>query len=215
MTPNDRFSTDASLSATGRLVPVPCPECGGTLARRSHRNGLTEKIFSLAYVYPFRCQLCGHRFHALQWGARYHRIPVERPEADHREYHRHLFPVPVMLFNRHGEFHGKTIDVSTGGCSLLTPGPVRKQSRWSVRLLMPFGPRPVTVDDAVVHAVRNQQIGMEFLRFAPSDKERFGRFINTTWKQTAPRFDKRLSRPGRDSRIAGTPVQPGQSPSLQ
>lgn len=80
MIPDDHSATDSALSITGRLVPVPCPKCDGTLARRSHRDGLVEQLISLMYVYPFRCQHCSHRFFALLWGIRYHRVPV-----DHRE----------------------------------------------------------------------------------------------------------------------------------
>lgn len=82
MIPNDHSSAGMVLSATGSFASVPCPACGGTLARRAHRNGLAEKMFSLLYVYPFRCQLCGHRFLALQWGTRYHRIAQD--SGDHR-----------------------------------------------------------------------------------------------------------------------------------
>ena len=81
MIPNDHSSTDM-LSATGSFASVPCPACGGALARRAHRNGLAEKMFSVLYVYPFRCQLCWHRFLALQWGTRYHRIAQD--SRDHR-----------------------------------------------------------------------------------------------------------------------------------
>jgi hypothetical protein len=81
MIPNDHSSTD-TLSTTGSFASVPCPACEGTLARRAHRDGLAEKMFSLLYVYPFRCQLCGHRFLTLQWGIRYHRIAQD--SGDHR-----------------------------------------------------------------------------------------------------------------------------------
>ena len=81
MIPNDHSSTGIVLSATGSFASVPCPACGGTLARRAHRNGLAEKIFSVLYVYPFRCQFCAHRFLALQWGARYHRRGLAPPFA--------------------------------------------------------------------------------------------------------------------------------------
>ena len=44
--PNNHSPTGATLSTTGRLVSVPCPECGGTLARRSHRSGLAEEMLA-------------------------------------------------------------------------------------------------------------------------------------------------------------------------
>ncbi len=92
MIPDGRSTIDNALSDTGRLVPVPCPKCDGRLARRSHRDGLVEQLISLLYVYPFRCQQCSHRFFALQWGIRYHRVPV-----DHREYDNRLARIPMTL----------------------------------------------------------------------------------------------------------------------
>jgi predicted nucleic acid-binding Zn ribbon protein len=34
-------------------------------------------LISLFYIYPFKCQPCGHRFRLLQWGVTYRKI--ERP----------------------------------------------------------------------------------------------------------------------------------------
>ncbi len=107
MIPNDHLSTGATFSTTGRLVSVPCPECGGTLARRSHRSGLAEEMFSLIYLYPFRCQLCAHRFFALQWGVHYHRVPqhsgdhplVETPAKAGPSFSRHQ-PALFMAVRR-------------------------------------------------------------------------------------------------------------------
>lgn len=90
MIPSDHASSGILLSATGSFASVPCPACGGTLARRAHRNGLAEKMFSILYLYPFRCQLCGHRFLTLQWGTRYHRRGLAPPSA----------AVPVPLAQR-------------------------------------------------------------------------------------------------------------------
>ena len=81
MISNDYSATDTFLATTGSFVAVPCPACGGTLVRRSHRNGLAEAMFSVVYVYPFRCQLCTHRFLALQWGVRYQRRDRRREEG--------------------------------------------------------------------------------------------------------------------------------------
>jgi hypothetical protein len=50
---------------------LTCPKCGKEPVRRSKRNGFMEQVLSLAYVYPFRCEQCDHRFWALQWRVRY------------------------------------------------------------------------------------------------------------------------------------------------
>ena len=57
-------------AASGESLMITCPECGGS-TRRSVRATLREFLFSIVYVYPFRCIECGHRFRRLQWGIRY------------------------------------------------------------------------------------------------------------------------------------------------
>lgn len=59
-----------------------CPKCGRHIVRRSHRIGVVERLLSAVYVYPFRCQLCGRRFRALQRGKRYVVQPAERREYE-------------------------------------------------------------------------------------------------------------------------------------
>ena len=48
-----------------------CPRCGGAEVRRAPRLGMTERLLSLVYVYPFRCARCLHRFRVMRWGTRY------------------------------------------------------------------------------------------------------------------------------------------------
>lgn len=209
MTTSASSSTDAPLSATGGFVSVPCPQCWGTLARRSHQNGLLERMLSAICVYPFRCQLCGRRFFALQWDS------ASRRETDTREYHRNLVQIPVLLSGQYGEFLGTTIDLSFGNCTLLASGPFREGSRWCARLLLPSDPHPVIVKDAVVRTVHNQQIGMEFLQFASSGKQRFSRFIEATWKQAAAGGDQQQPHPLSGPSASGVAIQPGRSSSPQ
>ena len=59
-----------------------CPHCRQDFVQRARRRGLVDYLLSFAYLYPFRCQLCGHRFLTLQWGIRYHRIAQD--SGDHR-----------------------------------------------------------------------------------------------------------------------------------
>ena len=188
--PDDHTTTAAVLTATGRLVPVPCPKCVGALARRSHREGLTEKLLSLVYVYPFRCQLCGHRFLSLQWGIRYQRVSL-----DHREYHRHPIEIPVLLSGHHGDARGRTADLSLGGCTFITARPCRDISQLNVRLEVPSESHPLTVEAAAVRSVQGRRIGMEFLHAKPEEKARIGRLIEATWRGTAPGGDERRTNP--------------------
>jgi hypothetical protein len=62
-----------------------CPSCREGKVRRSQRKNTLERFLSLAYIYPFRCQRCGHRFFKLQWGVRYKKVFYGSPHRDDEE----------------------------------------------------------------------------------------------------------------------------------
>lgn len=194
MTRDAHAAPGSLLAATGSFFSMPCPKCEGLLARRSHRDGLIEKLISLMFVYPFRCQLCGFRFFALQWGVRYHRIPVMPGRAEDREYHRHPIEIPIMLSGRHGESRGRTSDLSLGGCTVVTSSPCRDISPLNVRLQLPCEPHPVMVEEAAVRTVQGRRIGVEFLQTSPGEKTRISQFIEATLRQSVPGSDGQPSR---------------------
>jgi hypothetical protein len=39
-----------------------CPKCQSDAVKRTHRQGLKERLSSLFFVYPYRCRKCSHRF---------------------------------------------------------------------------------------------------------------------------------------------------------
>jgi hypothetical protein len=47
-----------------------CPKCQGTRIFRSRRQGLVEWLLRTIRLYPFRCDLCGHRFRRIAWRGR-------------------------------------------------------------------------------------------------------------------------------------------------
>lgn len=52
-----------------------CPECiSQGEVRRSHRDPL-DKILSLIFLYPFRCDRCDHRFFRFQKPPYQHAMP--------------------------------------------------------------------------------------------------------------------------------------------
>jgi hypothetical protein len=54
-----------------------CPKCSSGYVKRVSRIG-PERLISLFYIYPFRCQPCGHRFRLFQWGVTYTRTELDR-----------------------------------------------------------------------------------------------------------------------------------------
>lgn len=168
---------------------ITCPRCGKEFVQRTTRNGSVEDLLGVVYVYPFRCQLCSHRFRTFQLGVRYHRTPVDR-----RQYERMAVQLHVVLAGELGEYRGTTLDMSLGGCAIEATGPFLEGSLWSVRLQNPNDHRPITVEAVVVRSARASRIGLEFLRLAPEEKDRLGQLMFELWRaRAAPRQDIRAA----------------------
>ena len=152
-------------------MEVRCPRCGKDFVRRVQREGLAEIIASAAYLYPFACQLCAHRFLAWQWGARYAAQPVER-----RRYERLSVNFPMAFSTDAGSGNGTTLDISLGGCAFKT-APPPPGSLVQLQLHAPGLERPLVVDAAVVRSVRSMYVGAEFLRLRPEEHYRLTQFV--------------------------------------
>lgn len=154
-------------------MPRPlCPRCSREYIRRVSRVGLGERLISLFYVYPFRCQLCGHRFQLLQWGIKYKRI-----EEDRREYERMPvnFPATFAAGGVHGQ--GLIVDISIAGCSFHTEAQLAEGNILRMGLQVSNQTPPVNVEAAIVRSIRLNRAGVEFLQFENGERERLQRFI--------------------------------------
>ena len=100
-------------------VPPHCPQCGQTFVQRPHPKEVKERLLSLIYIYPFRCQVCGRHFKAF-------RLRVHAKQfVDQRQYERlpTLFPAMWAEVGNPGESRegeGVVTDISLGGCCLHT-----------------------------------------------------------------------------------------------
>ncbi len=139
---------------------------------RSHRRGVLEQALSLVYVYPFRCQACGHRFLALRWRRRYTRLPDER-----REYERLSLSVPVMLAGGTGAAPGRVTEISIDGCTVETEAPLSEGALVQLTLHVTPGEAPIAVEAAVVHGVRPHGGGLHFVRIQPGERNRLGQLV--------------------------------------
>src|SRR5438094_10425456 len=103
---------------------LQCPQCGKESVLRTPCFSPVERLVSLLFVSPFRCQDCSLRFLAFRLGRRYPAHLIDR-----REHKR----IPVRLFlsfsggRVRGE--GKVLDISMGGCiikstTLVKPGDI-------------------------------------------------------------------------------------------
>jgi hypothetical protein len=154
------------------MRPLRCPNCARDFVRRVARSGLSEVLLSLFYVYPYKCQLCGARFRSLQWGVRYIRVDEDRREYDRMEIR---FPVTVSGQDISGE--GVLLNISMGGCSFHTGANLSNGMILKLGLQISNDVEPVIVEAAVVRNVRSGAVGVEFLQWQQSERDRLQLFI--------------------------------------
>lgn len=152
-------------------APV-CPKCKSELVGRTHRNGMVERAVSLAYIYPFKCQVCQHRFRKLQWGERYVRVPLDRRHAE-----RLPTRIPVTIhWKDGGQGRGTVRDISVTGCGIETEAPVPMGALVLLQL-EPEGEPPIDIDVGEVRSRQSRRIGVRFSRVAPTHVERVRQIV--------------------------------------
>ena len=151
---------------------LSCPRCRSEFVRRSSRRHLGERLLSLAYVYPFRCQLCQHRFRAFRWKERY-----VRAIADRREFERVPadFGSTVWWGHRHRE--GRVIDLSMGGCSIETDAQIPEGEVLQLKLDPRREERGIVVDRAVVRSAKPGRLGLQFIRVQEDEEGRLRKYL--------------------------------------
>lgn len=163
-------------ASTGGHHALPCPRCGTHFVRRSHRQGLTERLLSLFSIYPFRCQVCGHRFKARQ-----SRIHASQHPLDQRQYERLSTHVPTTFVEsaKPGEYRtgGVVSDLSLGGCYLQTAVPASEGTLLSLELQTGENTPAIPVEAAIVRAVRPTGVGLEFLHLDEAAQERLSQLV--------------------------------------
>jgi hypothetical protein len=162
---------------------IKCPHCRRNFVQRVSRAGWAEVLFSVFYVYPFRCQLCGHRFRFFERGARYVRV-----KKDRREYERVEINFPVTFSGEKISGEGMSVNISMGGCSFTTTADLATGMIVKLALQTQTSLRPVIVDAAIVVARKSDSAGVEFLRWRGTERERLQLFIR--WLLTDDILDR-------------------------
>jgi hypothetical protein len=144
-----------------------CPKCGSGLVGRTHRKGLYERLASVAYVYPFRCQVCHRRFRRFRWGERYVRVHLDR-----RDLERVPCRIPVTFHWKNGDQgEGMIRDISVAGCAIETKAAVPVGALLLIQM-SPEGEPPIDVDVSEVRARRGGFVGVRFVKVAEAHGER-------------------------------------------
>jgi hypothetical protein len=146
-----------------------CPKCGRHIVQRVHRIGVVEHVLSAVYVYPFRCQLCGRRFRALQWRKRYVVQTAER-----REYERVGLRAQVTVVSSVDTVQGEVTELSMEGCTVTMAAPLSEGATVQAELHLLPGQRPVAVAAAIVRSVRATMCGLHFTHIRAEERIRLG-----------------------------------------
>ena len=149
-----------------------CPKCGKDFVRRTLRKGAHEHVLSILYVYPFRCQLCAHRFLRMEPGRRYNESTIDK-----RQYERVDARFPVTFVGDKASGAGTVSRLSLGGCELESSAKLMEGMMFNLRLQPPDVNPSINVETAVVRSVRPPVAGLEFLRSSQAEQFRLIQFV--------------------------------------
>jgi c-di-GMP-binding flagellar brake protein YcgR len=158
-------------------MEIICAQCRKPFVKASRRDGILDRLLSLAYAYPFRCQICRHRFHLWQWNLRY----IER-DVDRRQYDRRPVSIHARITSEQHDYEGTVKDLALGGCAIETQAPLHEGAVLSLQLDAFDNEPRITVETAVVRSVKGTRVGVEFLRLTPQkEEERLRQYILDLW----------------------------------
>ena len=160
------------MSTTSGTFEPNCPRCQSGFVRRSRRASLIDHLMGLLSIFPFRCQLCSHRFRLKQQGARYKRIIDDR-----RDYDRLPVDLPAMFRSATCHGQGSVREISMAGCSLGTQTQLEVGDILHIRLQLPNQPDPISIETAILRSVHFNHARVEFLECNKGDKERLQQFV--------------------------------------
>jgi hypothetical protein len=159
-------------------MEIMCAQCRKPFVKASRRQGVLDRLLSAVYAYPFRCQICRHRFHLWQWNLRY----IEQ-DVDRRQYDRRPVRMPVRITSGQHDYEGTVRDLAIGGCAIETQAPLHEGAVLSLQLDAFDNEPRITVETAVVRSVKGTRVGVEFLRLTSTQKEeeRLRQYILNLW----------------------------------
>lgn len=173
--------TQPQTTETDAPKAPPCPKCKNLFVRRVlPKKGLEHLLWHL-YLYPFRCQICSHRFVALQFGRRY-----EIKLDDMREYERLRVKLPVTFSGGSVRGNGTTVDITMKGCWIDSPQRVMVSRGMAIHLKLqePGKGLPIEIESSMVRWALGRGFGVEFVSAKPNQLDRLRALVKTTWEKS-------------------------------
>lgn len=150
---------------------LQCPRCKWRVVQRAPRIGRVERLISLVSVYPFRCQVCMHRFRAWRRGIRY-----SRHRDDRREYTRADVRLPVIVSFHGALSNGELSNMSVTGGTVDTDLRAPEDALIQLEIELPDG-QMVAIDGAIVRSVREHSLGLQFTWIRTPERARLQAFV--------------------------------------
>ena len=151
-----------------------CPKCGTPKTKLAPRQGEADRLLGALTIYPFRCQLCTHRFTSFLGKPKtnprrnYERVPVQYP-AQVR---------PINDPSQRVVVEGTLSDLSLRGCRVRTS----QRIPMGCHVMLEFHPAeyddPIMVDGAIVRSRCAEGIGLRFSSFLRSEERRLRRILD-------------------------------------
>jgi hypothetical protein len=151
-----------------------CPRCGTIKTKLAPSKTLSDSLYSVFTIYPFRCQLCAKRFRTFLG----HRAKLPR-----RGFERVSVSFPVWFKSRLAPQRdmgkeGTLENLSLRGCRIRSDTPVALGTRVELEFQYADTSFPVTIDEAVVRSVTGDGIGLRFVQLQRADERRIRQIID-------------------------------------
>ena len=145
-----------------------CPHCKGRFLRWSRESTLLSSLLSRVCRFPFRCQLCGHRF----WAFNTEVAETDDDTSDRREYDRISAKYPIAFIGDDALGDGSISNLSIHGCMIHTPRPAPLAAVISLSLFDSTSDAPIDIAKALVRHRSGKGFGVEFQRVNPTQEKR-------------------------------------------
>jgi PilZ domain len=157
------------------METIQCTRCATDYVRQSRRSGTIDRVLSMLRMFPFRCQLCTHRFWVIRLGQDFDATPND----EKREYQRFAVNIPATFRGEQNSGKGRITTLAIRGACLETESRLEHGTRVSLTLSLPGMHPPVEIETAVVRAALGKRFGLEFLEIDSLDEELLRSHIET------------------------------------
>lgn len=149
------------------MTNINCRNCGTRFVRVTYRQGVLEHVLNQLNIFPFRCQLCKHQFHAFS------RKDAESTRTfDRRQYKRLSTSIEAkVVADNHATKGNRITDISIDGCSVQATG-LPEGTFLGLVLKPDAGDEAIHIETAKVCSVRPSSVGVKFLKVSSPDQRR-------------------------------------------